>query len=142
MQLLFSFDQDTRVDETLMQTLACQLNSLPLPLFRHDEGYKDDERSQGRNTLDEEVRGRCENLDQTCPQKTEESHCNKKYQHLNIDVLSEDLKVMKLTLGRKPTLQQAGLCGLESELWPFLLVDRLSKYIIHQNFVYVLLVCS
>ena len=26
MQLLFSFDQDTRVDETLMQTLACQLS--------------------------------------------------------------------------------------------------------------------
>ena len=25
MQLLFSFDQDMRVDETLMQTLACQL---------------------------------------------------------------------------------------------------------------------
>ena len=26
MQLLFSFDQDMRVDETLMQTLACQLS--------------------------------------------------------------------------------------------------------------------
>ena len=26
MQPLFSFDQDTRVDETLMQTLACQLS--------------------------------------------------------------------------------------------------------------------
>ena len=38
MQLLFSFDQDTRVEKTLIQTLACQLSStLVQLLFSFDQ---------------------------------------------------------------------------------------------------------
>ena len=33
MQLLFSFDQDTRVEKTLIQTLACQLSSTLMQLL-------------------------------------------------------------------------------------------------------------
>ena len=38
MQLLFSFDQDMKVEKTLIQTLACQLSStLMQPLFLLDQ---------------------------------------------------------------------------------------------------------
>jgi hypothetical protein len=41
MQLLFSFDRDTRVEQTLMQTLASQLSStLVQLLFSFDRGMK------------------------------------------------------------------------------------------------------
>ena len=41
MQLLFSFDQDMRVEKTLIQTLACQLSSILMQLlFSFDQDMK------------------------------------------------------------------------------------------------------
>ena len=41
MQLLFSFDQDTRVEKTLLQTLACQLSSTLMQLlFSFDQDMR------------------------------------------------------------------------------------------------------